>query len=461
MLKTSTKTAYGIGQFAWASKDVIFHYFVFFFYTQIMGLSASLAGLAALIALVFDALSDPIVAQLSDRFKAGKWGRRHPFMIAASIPYSVALVLIFMPPSDLSQMQLFAWLVVISVVVRTLITVFSVPHWSLGSELSSDYNERTAITSYRNAYGYLGGILIQVAAWYFILPNFAPEELANGYQTVAIVAALFAFIGMVTAIVGTRPIISELPQHHSGQSRSIIGAYKEIFQVMSFHRYRPLQLSLLISASVVGMTSTLVLHINTYIYGFSAVQQGTFMLSVLIAIIPSVLLAKWGTKKLGKPIAARNFYILGSVIAAPMVVLAAYGFLPDKGSTALLAIVCTVIAINQTGYIAYINTAHAMIPDIVDEYEQEYGERREAVFFAALLFIGKVTFGIGTALAGLAVQFSGITPDTTAASLTSEQAIRLAWVAGPAACCLAVISAMILMYYRPTAATERKASLAS
>ena len=448
MLKTSTKTAYGIGQFAWASKDVCFHYFVFFFYTQIMGLSASLAGIAALIALLFDALSDPIVGQLSDRFKSKKWGRRHPFMMLASLPYSVALVLIFMPPADLSQLQLFAWLVVISIVVRTLITLFTVPHWSLGAELSDDYEERTSVTSYRNAYGYLGGILIQVAAWFFILPAFGDGAVAQGYQMIGVVAAIFAFIGMVTSIFGTRSAIPNLPQPANAPKRSIWASYKDIFQVMSYHHYRPLLGALLLGASVAGMTATLLLHVNTYLYGFSSVQQGTFMLSVLAALIPSVILAKIGTRRWGKHVAARNFLVVGSILIVPVIMAAAYGLLPPKGSFELLVIVCIAVALNQAGYIAFLNTTHAMIPDIVDAYEVEHGERREGVFFAALMFIGKVTFGIGTALAGVAVEFSGITADTTLANIGDDQVIRLAWVYGPGSALLAILAASMLHFYK-------------
>ena len=45
-----------------------------------------LAGFAALLALIADAVSDPLVGQVSDNWKGRKWGRRHPFMFVAIIP---------------------------------------------------------------------------------------------------------------------------------------------------------------------------------------------------------------------------------------------------------------------------------------------------------------------------------------------------------------------------------------
>ena len=84
-LPIRTKFTYSLGQFSWAAKDTSFHYFLFFYYTQFLGLSASLAGLAALLALTADAISDPVVGQVSDNWRGGKWGRRHPFAGSQSI----------------------------------------------------------------------------------------------------------------------------------------------------------------------------------------------------------------------------------------------------------------------------------------------------------------------------------------------------------------------------------------
>ena len=71
-LNKKTRFSYGVGQVAFSAKDTCFQFFLFFYYTQIFGLSASLAGLAALLALVADGISDPIIGQISDNFKKDK-----------------------------------------------------------------------------------------------------------------------------------------------------------------------------------------------------------------------------------------------------------------------------------------------------------------------------------------------------------------------------------------------------
>ncbi len=90
-------------------------------------------------------------------------------MALALLPYAACLLAIFNPP-ELGQTGLFAWYLGFAIAVRSFLTLFTVPHMALGAELSSDYQERTAISAYRNGLGYVGGLLIQVIAWFMVIP---------------------------------------------------------------------------------------------------------------------------------------------------------------------------------------------------------------------------------------------------------------------------------------------------
>jgi Na+/melibiose symporter-like transporter len=84
--------------------------------------------------LEVDAVTDPMVGQLSDRFKS-KWGRRHPFMLIGALPFGIALYFLFAPPAGLDPYGLFGWLLAFAIIVRVLLTFFFVPHLSLGSAI--------------------------------------------------------------------------------------------------------------------------------------------------------------------------------------------------------------------------------------------------------------------------------------------------------------------------------------
>ena len=77
-ISAKTKFAYGLGQVGEQVKNQGFNTFLFFYFTQVLGLSGTLAGAAVLIALAFDAITDPIAGSISDNWKSSR-GRRHPF----------------------------------------------------------------------------------------------------------------------------------------------------------------------------------------------------------------------------------------------------------------------------------------------------------------------------------------------------------------------------------------------
>ena len=101
------KILYGLGFSSMGIKDALFQLFLFFYFSQILGLSGTYTGLATIIALFFDAITDPWVGTLSDRWESKKYGRRHPFMYLAALPLGLSLFLLFTPPAGLVEFELF------------------------------------------------------------------------------------------------------------------------------------------------------------------------------------------------------------------------------------------------------------------------------------------------------------------------------------------------------------------
>jgi GPH family glycoside/pentoside/hexuronide:cation symporter len=155
------KLAYGVGSMPYAAKDAAFGTFVLFFYTQVLGLSGSLTGLAIFISVLWDAVSDPMVGAFSDRLKS-RWGRRHPLMIVGALPLAFSFVMLFSPIESVlgTQWPLFGWLLVSVLMMRTFLTVFYIPQNAMGAELTDDYHERTSIVSFRTNLGWIAGVAL-------------------------------------------------------------------------------------------------------------------------------------------------------------------------------------------------------------------------------------------------------------------------------------------------------------
>ncbi len=451
-LTTGNKVTYGLGQFAWAAKDTSFHYFLFFYYTQMMGLSASLAGLAALLALVADGISDPLIGQLSDNWKRGKWGRRHPFMMVAVVPFCLSLIAIFNPPADISQQALFAWYLGWAITVRTFLTMFTVPHMALGAELTDDYRERTSVSTFRNLLGYVGGLSMQVTTWFVLIPAAtAAGAVAAGYRNVGYLGAGIALVGMLIAIFGTRKRIPYLVETSSTQqSRAWYLAFSDVFGLLKHQSARTMLFGTFLVVTAMGINNTLLLHINNFFYGFSAEQNGIFMLMIFFALLPSSWLAAQGVRRFGKPKAVVALIAITALLQpfAPMAHL--YGLTPAVGTTALLVFVAGSVVIHQAFYIAYINVSGALLPDVADELEIESGLRQEGMLNSATMLAQKVTFGLGSFFAGLTIDFAGFENVTVIDDVTQEMVTRLAWVYGPGIMLMLLAAAFMYSRYRIT-----------
>ena len=152
-LRLRTKVWFGVGTIGEAATNGIFNALTFIYYQQILGVGAALAALAVSIAIFADAITDPLIGSISDRFRS-RFGRRHPFMFAAPIPLAASIFLIFNPPEAIlgTQDYLFAWLLIFTICMRTFVTFFAVPHLAMGAELSTDYIERTNVMSFNNLF---------------------------------------------------------------------------------------------------------------------------------------------------------------------------------------------------------------------------------------------------------------------------------------------------------------------
>ena len=205
----STKLYYGFGAVANGAKSNGFNYLLLFYYSQVVGLRADLVSLGILIALVFDAISDPLVGYISDNTHS-RLGRRHPYMYAAGLPVALAYYFLWSPPAW-DETGVFLYFVCIAVLIRTLITFYEIPATALVAELTDDYDQRTEMMSFRYFFGWWGGLTMAVMNYLVFLPEEKGGlEYVQGWSNYGLAASFVIFISIYVSTIGTHKHIPHL-----------------------------------------------------------------------------------------------------------------------------------------------------------------------------------------------------------------------------------------------------------
>jgi Na+/melibiose symporter-like transporter len=410
--------AYGFGSVAFGVKSNGFDYFFLIFYSQVMGVSAYLVSLALMIALMVDALSDPLIGYLSDNTRS-RWGRRHPFMYAAAIPAAVAYYFVWNPPAGLEGDALFPYIVTVAILVRTLITVYEIPSSSLVAEMSDDYDERTSMLSYRYFFGWTGGTLMGAFATIFILVPTAtvPNGMFNveGHGQVGAIAAISIFLAIMISALGTHKMIPDLKPPPPARQLSLMLIYREVFETLASRSFLALFLAALFGAVASGVSTTLSFYFSTFFWGFSTEQIGLISLSVVISALMAFFISPAISRRLGKKRGAITIGLMAFTVAPAPILLRLLGLMPQNSDPMLFPLVLSIIVVDVALIIAYQTLSSSMIADLVEEAEIKTQRRSEGVFFASVTFVRKVTQGIGAAVAGVLLTISqfpaGATPD--------------------------------------------------
>lgn len=425
-----TRLAFGCGGIADGVKNNGFDYFLLFYYSQILGVSAGLVSIALLVALVFDAVSDPAVGYWSDNLR-GRFGRRHPFMYAALIPVAVTYFFAWNPPASLTGDALFPWLLTFVLLGRLSFTLYEVPHNALAAELTSDYDARTSLMSFRYFFSWIGGLSIQVLLLFFLLkPSEAnPSGYFNldGWHTYGMVAAIVIFIGVIVTSAGTHSHIPHLKPPPPKRDLTLRKVFGEIFETLSNPSFRALFLATLCGLLATGISATLNQYINGYFWGFTTTQTGTLTLGVFVSAILALIIAPIAGKSLGKKRAAIIIGLLAFTLAPAPVFARLFGLMPANGTEALYYIVLIVTVFDLALIIAYQMLAASMVADIVEDSELQTGRRSEGVFFAGISFIRKLAQGGGLYVAALILSFASIKPGTPPEDVGASALQTLGW----------------------------------
>lgn len=476
-LPFATKVAFGSGAVGEAVYLGLFNTFITLYYNQVVGLSNSLIGMAVMLALVADAITDPIVGVTSDRWRSPH-GRRHPFLWVAPIPLALSIYCIFNPPAadgliaQLTgagdQVLWFVWLAAFTILSRFCLTLYSVPHLALGAELSKNQHERSQLFSANTVFLYVSGASFAFAVWtYFSTQSITradgvviPGQLnAAAYAPVILIACAIVIIGIWTCAAGTVRYVPHLSQALQTQPRlGPVQFLQEIFSTLKNRNYLLILCGYFFFMISSGIYDTLNTFINTYFWELQPDQIRWLMLvgapsAACGALLSPLLMRRFDRK----PVMVSA--LAGTLLFAQLVInLRLLGLMPANGSPMLLpALVANAAGFTFTLGVGSV-AVFSMIGDIVDEDELNTGMRREGLFYSARTFFAKASSSFGHFVAGVALDlFVRLPFGAVPGELDSEVLTRMGIVAGPIMGLAALVS--LLIYSRHRLNRERHAEI--
>ena len=395
----------------------------------------TILGLITFICRIFDAVTDPWIASLSDRSTNPK-GRRIPFMKRAAIPFAIVTVLVFFAPFGVEKGQPtsawnIVWILVTLLLFYLFMTMYCTPYNALISEFGKTQEDRMFISTAISLTFFFGTLLAYLP---FALagPLQGMVPYAWSYRIWFIVLAVFALICMLVPVfkLNEKDFVDAKPSESD--------AMKSLMKTFRNKEFRKFSLSDI--AYWIGLTlfQTGLPFFVTVSMGLNESNTMLFMggmtvLSACFYPFVSKLVARHGKKKL---------VIAGFLgLALAYAVTALIGVVPFLTGM-LPGILIVIIAAFPMALLGII--PQAIVADVAEEDAILTGEKREGMFFAARTFAMK--FGQSIAmLVFTSLAVLGTTQNTSSNDLTaSPTGLRIVAVA---AVCFCVLGAVILASY--------------
>lgn len=387
------KVGYSAGD---AASNLFFQTFIvylLFFYTDVFGLPAAVAGTMFLVTRIFDAVNDPLMGMIADRTES-KYGKFRPYLFWLAIPFGVLGFFMFMTP-DFGETGKIVYAYITYTLMMIMYTAINVPYSALMGVITPNAEERTVVSSYRFVAAYCG--LLVVTGFTEPLVEFfgGGDDIASkqvGWMWTmglygAVAAGLFLFAFFTTKERVTPPKNQEIDFKKDGKDLFANGPWVLIGIATVF------QLTFLVIRG-----GSFAFYINYYIGDHSIELFGStielglnyFLTSGALATLVGAILTNTITKFIDKKKTYGLFLGLGAIISISFFFLS-----PDQVTLIYLV---NIIAGFLLGPVAVLQWA--MYTDTADYGEWKFGRRATGLIMAASLFALKLGVALGGAITG-------------------------------------------------------------
>ena len=432
-LNLKTRLGYGIGDIAiclyWSGVGL----YLLYFYTDVVGISPSLAGLIYGIGMFWDAITDPFMGYMAERTRT-KWGVYRPYLLFGNIPLALSFILLFWVP-PLEGGALFFFLLFANLLHRTCFTLVSVPFSSLTPRITSDSQERTNLTGFRMLGAQTGTNLMALLAFPIIF-WVGGEDESLGFVVLATIAGLTALgIHAITFLTVKEPSNDQGIERVGG---SLSEAAKAIGKNGPFW--------LVFSATLIVGITTIFFGNNLIYYTKYALNlhehQGTILFTSGIVAFLSIPIWWSISNNIGKKL---TWLISSSITLIALLVFYLYEI--DTLSELLFLVAFIGFGSGAGGILFW-----SMLPDTIEYGEVHTGVRSESSLYGFMTFAQKGSIAFAIIILGLVLDFIGfqaneVQSDTTISNMKAIMTLIPS---------IGVALSLVIIYFYPIDAKMHK-----
>jgi GPH family glycoside/pentoside/hexuronide:cation symporter len=412
-LPIGVKLAYGAPNFAGAGMAIPIAIHMSIFYSDTVLVPLGYIALAVAVARASDAITDPIMGWITDHTRT-RWGRRRPWMLLGAPLCALAFIALFNPPLGITGLQAATWFSITFVFYFLFHTMYSIPHYGLGPELTLDYKERSSLFGWMEGFTVLGTV-VAASAPAVLIPLLGGARA--GYAALAIgMGAMLSLLYLWQCIR-----IKERPDFSRRKPNPLIPGVRRVMRNRPFRILLAVYLAGSITAAIPGL---LMPFYTKYILQPEDPDKwiGIFLVTYFGAGFLCLPFWIWLTRRWGK----KQVFLF----TFPVGITAAFSlFFLGKGDL----VPCFWILLGAGSVFGVrLFLGPSMQADVIDYDELYTGKRREAQYGAlwALMFKFTIIPSASVPLAILAVV--GFEPNVQQ-SETVQFALRAIYGFGPAA----------------------------
>ena len=374
------------------------------FYTHTFGLTAAQAGTLFLVVGLGVAFLNPVMGMIADRTST-RWGKFRPWLLWTALPFGVIGVLTFTTPNISPAAKIiYAWTTYI--LLRVIYTVNNVPYASITAVMTSDPDERTSISSYRQIAANSAGFIIASLAIPMVR-FFGHGDDARGYQlTMGLLSAL-SVIFFVIAFFCTKERIQPDPQQKTSLTQDLSDLFRNRPWIVPF-------LATLFYFAAIVVRGNVMLPYFRFVANnvdLFAWFNGFGLASLLLGVALSTTVAM----RIGK----RPLFIASMVLSG--IFTMTLFFIPPQATAVIIATeVLRQFAFGLSGPIIW-----AMMGDVADYGEWKTGRRASGTVTSAVVFALWAGLALGGAIAGWLFSFYGFVSEAQVQTAHAQSGILL------------------------------------